>query len=69
MKKIKPSLKLTKTTVRVLQAAELAAVGGGRANPSENPNACVHGLRNPSENPNACVRVLVNPSENPNACV
>jgi hypothetical protein len=46
MKKIKTRLQLTKTTVRVLQDAELAAVGGGAAlraprTSTEDPTACV----------------------------
>jgi fructose-specific component phosphotransferase system IIB-like protein len=42
MKKIKAPLKLTKTTVRVLQDADLAVVRGGIIpnNPSKNPTAC-----------------------------
>jgi hypothetical protein len=47
MKKIKTRLQLTKTTVRVLQGADLAAVRGGAAallpgrTSSDDPNACV----------------------------
>jgi hypothetical protein len=42
MKKIKTQLQLTKTTVRLLQGAELTAVHGGvtRGGLSEDPRAC-----------------------------
>ena len=62
MKKIKTSLKLMKTTVRVLQAAELTAVQGGggaghlteRAS-SNNPTACAPNANFvSSNNPTAC---------------
>jgi hypothetical protein len=44
MKKIKTRLQLTKTTVRVLRAAELSAVQGGVARISSNdPLACIVG--------------------------
>jgi hypothetical protein len=69
MKKIKTSLKLTKTTVRVLQAAELAAVGGGVANPSDNPLGCARRVVNPSDNPLGCLHGRANPSDNPLGCV
>jgi hypothetical protein len=43
MRKIKTRLGLTKTTIRVLQDSELAAVqgGAGTTKPSNNPWACV----------------------------
>jgi hypothetical protein len=44
MKKIKTQLSLTKTTVRVLSAAELSAVQGGGARVSTaDPAACLVG--------------------------
>jgi hypothetical protein len=65
MKKIKTRLQLTKTTVRVLQAGELAAVqGGGAARvgggaSTNNPTACLagghHGGVASTNNPTACV--------------
>lgn len=80
MKKIKTRLQFTKTTVRVLQAAELAAVQGGAAagrNSSDNPTACFagghHGRGASSDNPTACVAGAYYgrgaSSDNPTACV
>jgi len=62
MKKIKTRLQLTKTTVRVLRAAELTGVqGGGAAGllteraSSNNPTACApNAYFVSSNNPTAC---------------
>ncbi len=51
MKKIKTRLQLTKTTVRVLQGADLAAVRGGGGGDA----AAFLGGRTSSDHPTACV--------------